>query len=275
MPGSQLQKKLSIVTYNTFGVPFFAPNLAYRYKNIARLLDEGPYDVVCLQEVFSYYNLSLLKKGMPNFPYLLYQKNPFGPRGGLVIFSKHPLSKKAFSRFSFPKNAQIPFYTYVVQHGILSCTLEDLGIRIATTHLSSDLEHNLTQKNKLYKLIRTQLEETADQFNLLTSKYKYSFLVGDFNIAKHSELYQLFMKKTNAKDIFETSESPTYNFERFKYIYVTPHSSRVDYMFMGKNGQMHPIRTVSLLDTPISHSGGEKSYLSDHNGLHCILSFNK
>ena len=276
MTSPESKNQLSIVTFNTFGVPFFAPDMTKRYKYIAQEINRGPYDIVCLQEIFSYYNFYLIKKKLTHFPYVAYQKNILGPRGGLVIFSKYPLTEQSFFTYAFPKGAMTPFYTKIAQPGVLSCTVNDFSLRMCTTHLSSDLEHNLTAKDKLYKLIRSQSEEAAEQVNSYAKKFNQIILTGDFNIAKNSALYKSFLAKTQAKDLFEKNEEETYHRNRFKYIYTAYKSERIDYMFMKSSSKkLIPAKTDHIFTEPVKFSSGGKSYLSDHNGLHCILRVNK
>src|SRR5882672_6943780 len=115
---TQIKKELSLVTFNTLGTPFFAPDITKRYKKIGQLINEGDFDVICLQEVFTYYHLMLLQKKITKFPYVCYEKAFAGPRGGLVIFSKLPLSNQDYQTYSFPSNAHAPFYWKIATQGI-------------------------------------------------------------------------------------------------------------------------------------------------------------
>ena len=272
-PGEK--KQLSILTFNTFGTPLFAPDITKRYHYIAREINNGPYDVVCLQELFSYYNFYLFKKRLKKFPYVSYHKNILGPRGGLAIFSKYPLTQQEFLKYSFPGGAAVPFYTKIAQPGLLSCTIKDFSLRIGTTHLSSDLVHKLTPKDKLYKLIKSQSQEAAAQVNRYAEKFDTTLLMGDFNIAKHSELYTSFLAQTQTKDLFANDELKTYYRDRFNYIYTAYNSERIDYMFLKTaTNKLKITKTEHVLREPVTFADGKKSYLSDHIGLHCILRVN-
>jgi len=269
------QPTLSLVTYNTLGTPFFAPDITKRYKKIASLINKSKYDVVCMQEVLTYYHLYLLRSGLTNFPFVSYQKNPLGPRGGLVIFSKINLTNQSFFNYGYPKDGFVPWYARVAQHGILSCTLPSLSIRLATTHLSSDQVHDLTEKNKFYKYIGLQSREAAVELNRSEKKYGSVILVGDFNIAKGSELYQEFLKLTNATDLFANDKEMTYTNDRVPFFYTAP-PNRIDTMYIkSKKKRMKALKTEHILVKPELLSNGKKGYLSDHIGLHCILEVHK
>lgn len=267
---------LSLLTFNTLGTPFIAPDITKRYNIIANQLNKSDYDVVCLQEVLTYYHLFLFKRKLKNFPYLCYQKNPLGPRGGLVIFSKIPFSDKSYFAYSYPKKGFIPWYAYLAQHGILSCSLPSFSLRLSTTHLSSDFVHDLTPKDKFYLYIKSQAEEAAVEFNKMVNKFQSVILAGDFNIAKGSELYQSFVRTTKATDIFKDDNDPTYYNDRIPFVFTAVSPNRIDTVFVRSNKQaITTKKTEHIFNEPKTLSNGKKSYLSDHIALHCILSVNE
>jgi len=269
--GTQIKKKLSLVTYNTLGTPFFAPDITKRDLKIGQIINESTYDIVCLQELFTYYQLFLFRKNLSNYPYCIYQKNPLGPRGGLVIFSKLPFSDKRFFTYSRPTNATVPSYVRLAQPGILSAQIDSFGIRIATTHLSSDTVHDLSPKDRLYNLIAGQAQEAANITNKYTEEGKTLVLTGDFNIAKHSTLFEQFLTTTQVTDIFEKDEQPTYDPERVNFFYQAP-ANRIDFIFTkAKQKKINPTLTEHIFTEQVKLLNGKKSHLSDHIGLHSIL----
>jgi endonuclease/exonuclease/phosphatase family metal-dependent hydrolase len=268
------QKKLSLVTFNTLGVPFFAPNITKRYKKIAQLINDSDYDIVCLQELFSYYHLFLFKNNLKKFPNVAYQKNLLGPRGGLAIFSKLQLNNPDFHTYSIPKNARFPFHTKLVQNGVLSSIIEPFSIRICTTHLTSDIEHNLTPKNDYYNLIKAQSIEAANVFNNYAKSGQPIIMTGDFNIAKHSLLYKEFLETTHANDVFEKDETATYYNERLGFYFKALASNRIDYIFY-KTKNIVPLTIENIFIEEVAIRKHKKTYLSDHIGLHCTLSVNE
>jgi endonuclease/exonuclease/phosphatase family metal-dependent hydrolase len=267
-------KNLSVLTFNTLGTTFFAPDILKRDNKIAEIINNTGYDVVCLQEIFTYIQLFIFKRKLKKYPYCFYVKNPLGPRGGLVIFSKHSLSQKSISSYSQPKNAFVPFYVNLAQPSILSAIIDPFEIRIVTTHLSSDNEHNLTPKNKLYKLIKSQSEEAAEVVNHYTKNNESVIVAGDFNIAKNSELYNNFLKKTKLTDIYAKEEQPTYDPDRVDFFYRSP-ADRCDFIFTSSNNKkMIPTLLSYALTEQLTLPNGKKSYLSDHIGLYCTFRVN-
>jgi endonuclease/exonuclease/phosphatase family metal-dependent hydrolase len=272
---AQKIKKLSLLTFNTLGTPVFAPNISKRYRRAAHLINIGYFDIVCLQEIFTYYHLYIFKTILNNFPYVVYQKNVPGPRGGLVIFSKYKLVHPQFVTFSYPQNATVPFYVKLARQGILTAELEGSFIQIITTHLSSDTTSYLTQQDKLYILIKNESEEVSTVVNRFLHKKKTVILAGDFNIAKHTELYTTFLQKTKLSDVFEKDEVPTYYPDRVSYFYTAP-KARIDYIFVkSARKNIKILKTDTAFMEAETLSDGQKSFLSDHIGLHCILEVNE
>ncbi len=76
--------------------------LARRYAVIGAGSDAGDADVICFQEVFTYWHLRLLARRMRSFRHVSYRPTPAGPAGGLATFSRRPVSGTAYQRFGVP-----------------------------------------------------------------------------------------------------------------------------------------------------------------------------
>jgi sphingomyelin phosphodiesterase 2 len=79
---------LTVASLNTRGIPLTGSQLAERYAVIGGGFDAGDADVVCCQEVLTYWHLRLLVRRMRSFRRVSYRPGPFGPDGGLVTFSR-------------------------------------------------------------------------------------------------------------------------------------------------------------------------------------------
>ena len=275
MGASKKQQKISLISFNTLGTPFFAPYITKRYRNVAEYINNADVDIVCLYELFTYYHFYLFQKKLTNFPFAIYSRNIFGPRGGVVIFSKIPLVNTVFTDYKYRRDTYIPFYNRIACHGILSAQIEGFPVRILASHLSSDTTHSLTPKNKLYNLIHAQSQQAAELVNNYTQKGHSIVFAVDFNIAKHSTLYEEFLNKTIVQDVFAKDDFPTYYPDRVSYFYRSP-ESRCDFVFFKS-----PNKKIKVLDINYAFiekeklSNGDLSYLSDHIGLHCILEVNE
>src|ERR1700745_4484137 len=93
------------VSLNTRGIPLTGSQLRERYAAIGAGFDAGDADVVCCHEVLTYWHLRLLVRRMRSFRRVSYRPGPFGPHGGLVTFSRRPVSGTAFRRFGRPPPA--------------------------------------------------------------------------------------------------------------------------------------------------------------------------
>src|SRR5437588_6167807 len=96
---------VTIASLNTRGIPLTGSQLAERYAVIGAGFEAGDADVVCCQEVFTYWHLRVLVGRMGSFRWVSYRPGPFGPHGGLVTFSRRPVSGTAFGRFGRPPRA--------------------------------------------------------------------------------------------------------------------------------------------------------------------------
>ena len=86
---------LTVATLNTLGIRIVQSRLPSRYKLIAEGLEKGDADVVCLQEIATYWHLWLLARAMPSFRYVSYSRATLGPAGALVTFSRLPVAMRA------------------------------------------------------------------------------------------------------------------------------------------------------------------------------------
>src|SRR5207248_1466022 len=93
----------SIASLNTLGIPFLSPYPLDRYIALCQAFERLRVDIINLQEVHTYNLFHLLKKNLPSYPYVAYERALPGPQGGLVTLSRHPLEKVQFTPFTYPK----------------------------------------------------------------------------------------------------------------------------------------------------------------------------
>ncbi len=94
--------QVTVVSLNTRGVPVGGTQLAGRYVVIGAELDAGDADVVCFQEVFTWWHLRLLARRMRSLKHVSCGPSPAGPAGGLVTFSRRPVSGARYRGFGIP-----------------------------------------------------------------------------------------------------------------------------------------------------------------------------
>jgi endonuclease/exonuclease/phosphatase family metal-dependent hydrolase len=261
--------RLSLLTYNTLGTPFFAKDITSRYREIAKTINESTLDIVCLQEIFSHYNHFLMDKWLTNFPYRVNKPSPLGLYGGLAIYSKLPIEFVKFHIYTYPEGMSIPFYTKLAQSGILVAKLKDIPLTLATTHLTTDTVHDLTPKNKYFQLIQNQIFQAAEIFK---DSENSVILTGDFNTNKGSMLYKDFLRATQAKDVFADTDKHTYSPQRTPYRFPAENPSRIDYIFMKENNlKIKPENLIHMFEEQAKLQSGKTSYLSDHIGIATTL----
>ena len=70
---------LTMASLNTRGIPLTGSQLAERYAAIGAGFDAGDANVVCCQEVLTYWHLRRLVRRMRSFRRVSYRPGPFGP----------------------------------------------------------------------------------------------------------------------------------------------------------------------------------------------------
>ncbi|HZE86796.1 MAG TPA: endonuclease/exonuclease/phosphatase family protein [Methylomirabilota bacterium] len=260
--------QLSLLNFNTLGTPFFAPFITKRYQAFAKIINENPLDILCLQEVATYYHLSLLRKYLQGFPFVAYEKQLYGPQGGVVIFSKIPFEKIYFQSFSaLGSFKNLSFYTRLLRNGMLIVKLKNLPFTLMTTHLVSDFEFDESPTNHLYPYVKNQVEEVIQQVNNISKDNTSILVTGDFNLKKHSKLYKTLLQKTKVTDVFP-EKFPTYYRERLDYKFKGKTSERIDFVFIKEREKNIRVLAHSyLFDKKEQISNKKLNYLSDHIGL--------
>lgn len=261
--------KFSLLDFNTFGTPVFARDITKRYNKIAKIIDESQIDIVCLQEVSTYYHLSLIKKYIKTYPYLYHKKYIYGPRGGLIILSKMPLEDISYHDFSnLGSLKNLSFYTHLIKNGILKAKIKGYPLYILNTHLVTDWEFEWSPQNHYYVTVQTQVREVIKQVKHLIVDKKSVLLMGDFNMKKHSKLYEELIAETTMSDVFHKETTPTYFHERLDYKFQGKTSQRIDFLFVKEEkAKIRVSNPKHMFNEKVKLENGSMSYLSDHIGL--------
>lgn len=267
---------ISLISFNTLGVPVMSRSLTERYVALANMIKETDANVLAFQEVHTYVHLQILKKLLKNeFPYVIYQKFMYGPKGGVVTFSKLPLESVGFSRFSNHGSFRnITFYGRLIRNGTLVCKIKGCPIFILNTYLTTNPAANWDKMNLQAKIQETQVRDIAQIVTVLKENNSAVVVAGDFNFPKASAAYRLFADLTNANDTFDNFSIPTYIFNTKLYLFHSKKSERVDYIFLIKGKQNIKIKkTDHVFNEEVRLFTGKKRFLSDHIGLYTKLEF--
>jgi sphingomyelin phosphodiesterase 2 len=253
--------ELTVVSFNTCGVPRGA-RLAARYGVIGATLDAGDTDIVCLQEVLTWWHLRLLVQRMRSFPHVNYRPSRIGPAGGLVTFSRLPVSATAYRGFGVPPRTRgISEWTRFRARlkGALVTTLEQPGVRVVNTHPMSNKDGDWSPSGRFYPLHRAQL---AALTGLLRGNSQGPAVVcGDFNVTRDSPLFAAFVTDADLSDAFEGACPPTF---RAEYLPAGETSSCIDFILT--TSEIKASTATTLFAEKESLPGGP-AWLSDHIGL--------
>jgi endonuclease/exonuclease/phosphatase family metal-dependent hydrolase len=281
MPDSN---SLRIATFNINGLPTFwhmkgadevLVRRRMRHKAICEWLDQSDIDVICVQEVFTYSNLQLLRRGLPSYQYGAYKPFAFGPRGALVIFSRLPLTVTDYASFlpstGEVNRSQVPKQNIVrsALKGILVAKMDGLPLTIVNTHLlynggDLNLAHRYANIHKAQlDLLGLKVKEQMDSY-----PDDKIIVAGDFNI-EAGEQTRKFLKTYQLYDFFAGDDSPSFHNEFLADIKST---SRIDFLLTNDQTSISSARPQRIFTQRVKLTNGQKVYLSDHEGLVASLS---
>jgi endonuclease/exonuclease/phosphatase family metal-dependent hydrolase len=264
--------ELTIASLNTFGGSLNTKSISERYQAIGNYFNTSSADVVHFQEVFTYFHLNLLKKNLPSFPHSAFIKSYLGPKGGLVTFSRHPFAKSRYILYSRPF---IPFLgpsiiELLTQRGMLisQITLERKTLTFVNTHLTAVINHVWTFQSKYFR----ELIHEILQFHTTLSALKSEGIVitvGDFNIAKGSELYQKLIDFPLLIDVFSQDKTPTLHDSNRRTL-KSP--VRIDYFFCyGSQQKYKVLNKKNIFTQQVKLNSSHWGLASDHSGLEVRL----
>lgn len=280
MKPSHKKLDLSLVSFNAMGLFNFnslhgiikSRNVMKRLEKTAELLKSKKTDILAFQEVHTYSALKLLRKRLKStYPFIAYKKFIYGPRGGLVVFSKFPIEKAEY--VNFKKRGSIfnqSIVAHIIRNGVLACKIYGAPLYVLNTHLTPNMDHDWSKTNRFSKYIDAQIRQMATIVKGLKKKKYEIILAGDFNTAKDSYLYENFVKMTKAFDVFHNFSSPTLQSE---YLTKNKKAERIDYIFLINQYAKATIEsTMHLFDEKVKMKKGKPLYLSDHIALKIDIS---
>jgi hypothetical protein len=248
---------LTIASLNTRGIPLTGSQLAERYALIGAGFDAGDADVVCCQEVLTYWHLRLLVHRMRSFRRVSWRPGPFGPSGGLVTFSRRPVSGTAFRLFGRPPRAPgVPGATRVQARlkGALVTRLARPELCVINTHPVANHDGDWSEASRFYPLHRAEFAVLACVVNEAGPR---AVVCGDFNVARESPLFGDFMAATGLADAFGGACPPTFRAE-YLPAGATPHC--IDFILTAGEVTAESAALVFAEKEPLG-------YVSDHIGL--------
>ena len=261
----RLTGRLSVASLNTWGIHILGSDLAARYAAIGTEFEAGRADVVCFQEVFSDWQLQLLARRMPSFRHVSYRPSAAGPAGGLVTFSRRPVSVTAYRGFGTPP--KVPGIPRRIRFrarakGALVTRLACPGLCIVNTHPVANWDGDWSRTGRFYPLHRAHLGALA---RMVGSMGVPAVVCGDFNVDRDSSLFGDFMAETGLADAFEGKCPPTF---RAEYLPAGKEPHCIDFILTATGVKAE---SVGLLLADKVELPAGPGYASDHIGLHANL----
>lgn len=246
---SENQKQLNVVTFNVSGLAY-PPYLKLRMQAIAEYFNNSNVDVLMFQEVHTYSLLRFLKNNLPSFGHGTYVRSILGPKAGLVIFSRPPLN-----------GVRYVGVTAGTKKGLLITKIGNTTL--VNLHLSANKDGDWSPRNRYHTKQSIQLNDVARQLSQIGGKL---IVGGDFNVARHSDLYDTFIERTHLHDTSGVNDIPS-----FHKAFLPPERTPVciDFIFT------RDIVTVDyehLLAEPVRLSNGVDAYVSSHHAISATLS---
>jgi sphingomyelin phosphodiesterase 2 len=264
-------KSIRIATVNINGLPTFYHikgaeevliSHRVRHPAICDWFEQSDVDVICFQEVFTYRNVRLLRKGLPSYPYVAYKPFLFGPKGALVVFSKTPLKVTGYSSFLATagqiRRAHLPMLNVLrsALKGILVVNLDSIGLTLINTHLVYSGNGQLDQAERFHAVHMAQLDELSSRVkNHLNDKPRL-LVAGDLNVEVGAMTAE-FIQKSNLHDLFAGDDSPSFHNE---FLSDLKFKSRIDFLLTSDTASAE----TSRIFTDRVQLNGEKVFLSDH-----------
>jgi endonuclease/exonuclease/phosphatase family metal-dependent hydrolase len=265
---------VTIATLNTLGIRIVKSRLPSRYKLIAAGLEAGEADVVCVQEIATYWHLRQLRRRMPSFKHVSYQQGRLGPAGALVTFSRLPVASVEYHRIGpapgAPDISLLPLRNRLTAalRGALVTRLAGSGspadgLAVVNTHTTSNKDGDWSRDNRHYPVHRAQLAAIAA---VMRGIHGPAVLCGDFNIPREDALMAGFLADSGLSDAFGGSCPPTIRTE-----YLPPGATAycVDFIVTGPGVRAESPGLLFADRHPALPAPG---YLSDHIGLTATLS---
>ncbi|GGQ10060.1 endonuclease/exonuclease/phosphatase family metal-dependent hydrolase [Actinomadura coerulea] len=244
-----------VLTFNTL----FKGEARARMGVLAETIERSDYDVVCLQEVISWRVLRLLRRAAISYPHVSYV--PMFPlvRGGLVTFSRHPVTRSHFRAY-IPARPARP--EWLLGKGALFTRVRLPGghLTVVNTHLSANLDMDWSPSNVYTRVEKAELRRLAAAVNRIP-KAEPMVVMGDFNVPRDSPDLADFISDTGLRDAFGGDTEPTF---RPEYAEI----GAIDQLLVRPGIEA---KTRLVFKEKVRLPGGRSTVLSDHYGIEADL----
>ncbi len=252
---------VTVASLNIRGIPLTGSRLTTRCRAIGAFFEASDADVVCFQEVHTYYHLRQLARQMPSFRHVSCQRTMPGPAGDVVTFSRLAFSATAYHGFGpFPPAPGIDPLTRLQARmkGALVTRLAAPGVVVVNTHPTANTDGDWSSANRFSPVHRAQLAALARIVHGVPAPV---VVCGDFNVDRDSDLFAEFIADTGLDDAFAGNCPATFRAE-YLPAGATPHC--IDFILTASDIKAE---VTEVLFTGRQAMRGGAGYVSDHVGL--------
>jgi hypothetical protein len=257
--------EFSILSLNTFGVPFY---LSWgRLTRLARILNRYENTVICLQEVQQNAYVPLLSRHLKGYLYQAVCPHIYAPKGGLGTYSKEPISRIRFVPYT-DRGLRwlVTFSDWALYKGIL-VTRVRIGpacIWILNTHMNANYTGVWSRSNVLARVQMSQVRQLIDLVKTLPGE-DYLIVCGDLNFPRSAFLYDELIAGGGLIDPLREDPRPTY-----RRLPLTPPKwdMTLDYLLVRIPPGKNPVLEADVLDLEDeSQKNPVRRFLTDHRAL--------
>jgi endonuclease/exonuclease/phosphatase family metal-dependent hydrolase len=263
--------QLTLLTFNTFGILNW--DTPFRLKRLIVELNRMAPDIVCLQEIHQHYFRRMIATGALDYADAIFEPMRYRPKGGLLTLIKGQRARTEFNLYQEQGPwASLNLMDRLLRKGMLLTYLETAGLPVVVinTHLIANYGAKYEPDAIAARLQRAQLHQLAA---LVRAQADDALVVamGDFNIPRHSWLYDEFVERSGMEDTLADDSRPTYRpLPGVPARYALP----IDFVFVRRPaGRAISFASVFTLDQRQPLVGRYANFLSDHLGIHTELSW--
>jgi endonuclease/exonuclease/phosphatase family metal-dependent hydrolase len=258
--------RLVVASLNIHGVPFSRVPATVRAARIGDVASRLDPDVLCVQEVHTYPVLRALAASVPSLPYPGHVPGAARPSGGLVTFTREPAGRVTFAPLPGPGGQPDRLRRLLNaerRKALLVTELAGGAGTVINLHLSPNRDGDWSPGNRYEAVHRAQLAAVAGQAAGEGARHDGPLIVtGDFNVAKDSELFTGFARQSGLADAFAGQLPATFRGRPGRP------GRCIDHLLYrpGRDG-LSAVAAGLAFAEPESFAGGQRGFLSDHQGL--------
>ena len=257
--------EFSLLSLNTFGVPLY---LGWeRLGRLAQLLNRLSVTTICLQEIQQNAYASLFQRILTSYPYHVYVRHNYAPKGGLAIYSRLPAGQHRFDVYQDRGTwHSISIADWATYKGMLIVNLQVGGmpVFVVNTHLNANYLGIWHPSNRLSRILHHQVGQINEAVRSLPAE-SLVILCGDFNFPRNSFLYEELIASNDLLDLLAEDQRPTY---RPFPLVPAKWKTSLDYVLVRKpvGVEVHlQADLIGIEDPAAKHP--VRRFLTDHNAL--------